>query len=410
MGKKQFEVTFKELDKLLFTSLTLQYNSIKNKQFTAIPYIQGSPGIGKSEYMKEAIKTIFPSFKIQGKELKFLSLENVTKMGASEWGSVIQYLATFPLEKMTGLPCKTNDDTIFAKWTCPDLFDFTSAQIKPINLDNSIIVLFLDDCHLVKSNMSPYLFQLFSYRSIHGYTLPDNVLIICAGNGPDDNAGYNKIPTPIINRHLFFYVYPEIDVWIERYAIKKNIRPEIISFLKHDESFFFTKPINEEPFCTPRSWVSLSNHMSSYYDLFPQEKDTDFIYQFATGLLSTEAVGRFSEYIELIYKWDAKSLLDGSKKLDSSQLDKINAYALLSGCSGVMIDIIKNMKNMKKNDIEFYVRNFKSILGVITKSYRTVVPIAIALVVRYEFKETGKMDFTKSLISDEVSNFVYELT
>ena len=257
--------------------------------------------------------------------------------------------------------------------------------------------------------MSPYLFQLFSYRSIHGYNLPDNVLLICAGNGPDDNAGYNKVPTPIINRHLFFYVHADVDTWVERYAIRHNIRPEIISFLKHDESFFFTKPVNEEPFCTPRSWVALSNHMGSYYDIFPTERETDFIYQFATGLVSSEAVGKFSEYVELIYKWDAKALLDGSKKIDVSQLDKINAYALLSGCSGVMIDIIKNIKNMKKDEIERYVKNFKTILEAVAKQYRTVVPISIALVVKYEFKETGKFEFTKSLISNEVSNLVYEL-
>ena len=49
---------FAKLKIILKNLIKLQYMNIKNNRFTPIPFIQGSPGIGKSEWMKNFITNL----------------------------------------------------------------------------------------------------------------------------------------------------------------------------------------------------------------------------------------------------------------------------------------------------------------------------------------------------------------
>ena len=413
---KSINMTFEDLDKALLTSLALQYDAVKKKKFVSIPYVQGSPGIGKSEYMKSFIREYLPKQKINGKDLKFLNLENANSFGSKEWSLVVQYLATFPLEKLTGLPKKTEGEKLFAEWTAPDIFDFTSANdFLGKNANDALIVLFLDDVHLVKSNMSPYLFQLFSYRSIHGYNLPDNVLILCAGNGPEDNSGYQKQLAAIINRHIFYKIEPNVEQWTNCYAIKNNVRSEIITFLNHAPNFLYTIPVNEECFCSPRSWVGLSDHMNGHYDLYPDDEgDYGFIYKYARGLLSPDAVSKYSEYVELILKWEAEKLLNSNKTIDVTLLSKIEAYSLLSSVTGYIMKLVRTKKTtVECKDI---VERAKKIFLDMSLKHRVIVPMSLRLLVQYEMQNQDpkvkvKENFSKKIIYEtNLASLLYNIT
>ena len=49
-------ITFDDLSNLMKVSLNLQRKNILNGRFCSIPFIQGGPGVGKTEYMMDMIK------------------------------------------------------------------------------------------------------------------------------------------------------------------------------------------------------------------------------------------------------------------------------------------------------------------------------------------------------------------
>jgi len=388
------KLNLSELLAPITVSIINQMELCKKGMFSSIPRIVGPPGMGKSDFCKQLVS----------------HLEGVTK---SQWGLVVHYLGTFPLEKMTGLPLniKESDDEMksegpkFAKWSCPDIFDFKTLEVpvkdykKPYN-----ILMLLDDIHLVKSNMAPYLYQLYSYRTIHGYKMPDNVVLISAGNGKDDNAGFQKTQNPIINREVYFQVKCDVDQWTRDYAIQANVKHEIISYLNHDPSMMHTKCVNSEPFATPRSWVSLSDQMKIMDNINIDKNNIDILYNISAGTVGTTAASNFIEYIELIYKWNAGKILKGDENINYNDLDKIDAYSLLSACVGEFIKMFRNPELLEDEDL--YVDNMKSIIVECSKKHKPIIPVVLGLIVKSEGSILKSTKVSRKILDANMTDIV----
>jgi len=374
------ELKLNELSTMLKIVLTNQLNLVEKGKFSSIPRIVGPAGIGKSEFVKSLVK-------------------QMEKETGIQWGLKVHYLGTFPLEKMTGLPLSNDVEDEFTKWSKPDVFDFKTMEVpvKDLNKPYKILML-LDDIHLVKSNMLPYLYQLYSYRSIHGYKLPDNVAIITAGNGKDDNAGFQKTHSPIINREVYFNVKCDVDQWITDFAIDAGVEHEIIAFLNNNGNMLYTESINDGPFATPRSWESLSNQLKQMKDMKIKDNDTnEMLAVLANGTVGTEASGNFIEFINLIYKWNGEDILDGKEKFNINDLDKIDTYALLSAVTGEFI------KRMRKNLItNKEIKSLQDITKACEGKHKVIIPVALSLIIKAEIKINNTLDISQQLLDNEI--------
>lgn len=300
---------------------------------TARMSIVGSPGCGKSDIMRQICE------------------EN-------NWGLAVKYMSNMDLCQITGIPCQVKDGDE-AKWTKPEIFNFSNLDYKPKNYEEgkSITILFIDDFHLCDRVCQKYMFQLLTYKSINGYHLPENTAIILAGNRNTDKALANVIPAPVMNRLAVFEVTAESNDWLKNFAFKRGIRDDITSFIHTKGDIFLSQtPIESVPWASPRSWTFLSEQMDSY------EKNIgnltiDALRIIATGLIGSEYANEFIAYRELFSKWDFDKLsilsMDELKSMFEEEALKNSSaiYAITNAVSAWMINKLKTYSfNLDKKE------------------------------------------------------------
>ena len=380
------KVNFAKLEIILKNLIKLQYVNIKNNRFTPIPFIQGSPGIGKSEWMKNFITN--------------LKYENDEELKDYNFAIEVKYLSTFPLEKLTGLPTpeyKNHNGHHFTKWTCPDLFKFENLVNYKEDRKN-IIVLFLDDVHLVPKTMAPYLFEFYSYRTLHGYKLPDNVIIITAGNGPDDNAGYQPIPAPIISRYKFIYLENDMQYWMKNYAYK-NVIPEICIFLEMNPDHFSMKPMKQNAYSCPRSWSALSDMLKNHKEIVGKLEN---IKDYSLGTVSEESAYELDNFVNNILKWNGKEYLEGKKFPEFGDMKRLDIASCITAIQQELLKSIRDKKNKLDDEtIKVYIQNFVKIMDSLIDH---LLPIAIIIIHTILTDSTIPSNITSDLIDIVLEN------
>ena len=290
---------------------------------TARISLVGAPGCGKSDIMRQICE------------------EN-------GWGLAIKYMSNMDLCQITGIPCQVKEGDE-AKWTRPEIFNFSNLDYKPKNYKEgeNITILFIDDFHLCDRVCQKYMFQLLTYKSINGYHLPKNTAIVLAGNRNTDKALANVIPAPIMNRLAVFEVTAETTDWLKNFAFKHGVRDDITSFIHTKGDVFLSQtPVESVPWASPRSWTFLSEQMNSFEkNIGPLTLDNLRI--IATGLIGTEYANEFIAYRELFSKWNFDELrtvpISELKKMFEEETIKNSStvYAVTNAVSSWMINKLK---------------------------------------------------------------------
>lgn len=125
-----------------------------------------------------------------------------------------------------------------------------------------IVVLFLDEMNSAAPAVQAAGYQLILNRRIGKYKLPDNVVIIAAGNRESDKGVTYRMPSPLANRFVHLEVRQDFDSWFQ-WAVGRNIHKDVvgyISFAKQDLMDFDPKSASRA-FATPRSWTFVSDFL-----------------------------------------------------------------------------------------------------------------------------------------------------
>ena len=191
-------------------------------------FLWGPPGIGKSELV-----------------------EGITK----ELGGLMIDLRLGQMEPtdIRGIPYY-NKDNGKMDWAAPiELPDEETASQYPI------VVLFLDEMNSAPASVQSAAYQLVLNRRVGKYVLPDNVVIVAAGNRESDKGVTYRMPTPLANRFIHQEMRVDFNSWQE-WAVNANIHKDVvgyISFAKQDLYDFDAKS-SSRAFATPRSWTFVS--------------------------------------------------------------------------------------------------------------------------------------------------------
>jgi len=140
-------------------------------------------------------------------------------------------------------------------WAPPiDLPDEVLASQYPI------IVLFMDEMNSAAPAVQAAAYQLVLNRRIGRYVLPDNVVMIAAGNRESDKGVTYRMPTPLANRFVHVEMRPDFAAW-QDWAVQNQIHRDVvgyITFAKQDLYDFDAKS-SSRSFATPRSWTFVSD-------------------------------------------------------------------------------------------------------------------------------------------------------
>ena len=191
-------------------------------------FLWGPPGIGKSELV-----------------------EGITKdMG----GLMIDLrLAQMDPTDIRGIPY-FNKDLGVMDWAPPiDLPDEATAAQYPI------VVLFLDEMNSAAPSVQAVAYQLVLNRRVGKYKLPDNVVMVAAGNREGDKGVSYRMPAPLANRFVHLEMRVDFQSWLQ-WATENRIHKDVIgycSFAKQD-LYDFDPKSSSRSFATPRSWTFVS--------------------------------------------------------------------------------------------------------------------------------------------------------
>lgn len=256
----------------------------------------GPPGVGKSQGIRQIAKEI------------------ETRTGKKTVVTDVRLLLFNPID-LRGIPTANADKTL-AVWLKPQIFQMEESA-------DVVNILFLDEISAAPQSVQAAAYQITLDRVVGEHKLPDNCIVIAAGNRTTDKSVAYKMPKALANRLLHIDVEVSFDSWKE-WAIKSGVNPMVIGFLGfRDALMCFDAGSEDLAFATPRSWEMVSNILNHV------NQDVDKVFSLISGLVGLVAASEFRTWSK-VYKDlpDVNAIFDG--KCSEIPKDPEQLYALTS--------------------------------------------------------------------------------
>lgn len=277
--------------------------------------LHGSPGVGKSAIVKQIAR-----------ELN-MGLVDLRISGMDE-------------SAILGVPYVFSDGLMY----------YSTPQWWPKDGDTRPYILFLDELMGAKPHQQVAALRLLLDRSIHnGKKLPDNWIIIAAGNLKSDKTGAGDLLPAASNRfgmHLLIDKTKCLEPFLD-YAVTKGFNRHIVGFLSWKKEAIYGEIVPGQPFATPRTWESVNRHMNN-----PNLSDDTL-----RGIAYASAVGsekalQFKGYLETVDR------LPDWEKIKAGDEDYHYTLPVGELCvefqvgTGLAYEILESLRNDKDDEIK----------------------------------------------------------
>lgn len=297
-----------DVDKLV-SLLGNSYSTLINndKPITAFPSVMlwGQPGVGKSQAVRQIAKLI------------------EEKTNKRVYVTDVRLLLFNPID-LRGIPVADAQHKL-AIWLKPKIFDMARDE-------NVINILLLDEISAAPQSVQAAAYQITLDRKVGEHVLPNNCIVIAAGNRITDKSVAYKMPKALANRMLHFNIEAKFKSW-KSWAIRNDIHPMVVGFLnfKNDALNKFDPDREDLAFATPRSWEMVSNLLNNISD------DVNEVYPLIRGLIGTGVASEFRTFANLYHRIpDIKEIFEGG--IYDIPDDPSVIYALCSA----MVSYVKN--------------------------------------------------------------------
>ncbi len=257
----------------------------------------GPPGVGKSQAIRQIAKDIK---KNTGKETRITD---------------VRLLLFNPID-LRGIPTSNADKTL-AIWLKPQIFQMDPSE-------DIVNILFLDEISAAPQSVQAAAYQITLDRVVGEHKLPDNCIIIAAGNRVTDKSVSFKMPKALANRLLHIEVEGSFESW-QNWAVRAGVNPKVIGFLsfRTDRLFGFDPKSDDLAFATPRSWEMVSNLLNNVCD------DVKTMHPLIAGLIGSGLALEFRSWCGLHFKLpNTEDIFKGKKCEIPKSADTL--YAIVS--------------------------------------------------------------------------------
>lgn len=183
--------------------------------------IWGPPGVGKSQMIKQALdRHALPMIDYRGTTIDSLDVR--------------------------GLPFEKDGRLHYAP----------PSSLPYADRDGAKGGLFLDELAASDPAVQKALLQLTLDRCIGDYRLPDDWVIIAAGNRMTDRAGVGRFNSALANRFAHYELVADVDAFCD-YAIKQGWPVQIPAFIRFRDELLHQFEPDRLVNATPRSWESV---------------------------------------------------------------------------------------------------------------------------------------------------------
>ena len=294
-------------------------------------FIWGPPGIGKSDIVSQISEDI-DAYMIDVR----LSLWEPTDIKG------VPYYAA-------------NDNTM--KWAPP-------AELPDAKMAKKYkkIVLFLDEMNSAAPAVQAAAYQLILNRKVGTYKLPDNVLIVAAGNREADKGVTYRMPAPLANRFVHLELKVDFDDWFS-WAVKNSIHEDVVGYLTFAKKdlYDFDPKSPSRSFATPRSWSFVS-------ELLEDDDDENTTTDLVSGAVGEGLAVKFMAHRKVASKLpNPTDILSGKvKELETKEISAMYSltvslcYELKEACDKKD----KKFDDKVNNFLSFAMNNFETELVV----------------------------------------------
>jgi ATPase family associated with various cellular activities (AAA) len=297
-------------------------------------FLWGPPGIGKSELVAEI---------------------------AQELGGYMIDLRLGQMEPtdIRGIPFY-NKDSGKMDWAEP--VDLPTEELAG---QYPVVVLFLDELNSAAPSVQAAAYQLILNRRVGKYVLPDNVVLVAAGNRESDKGVTYRMPTPLANRFVHQEMRVDFPSWQE-WAVNNGIHKDVVgylSFAKQDLYDFDPKSASRS-FATPRSWTFVSQFLEE------EDSDEDTLMNLIAGTVGEGLAVKFMSHRKIAGRMPRpEDILAGKvKDLDVKEVSAM--YSLVIGmCYELKAAIEKKVPDKQFHEMadhffKYMMQNFETELVV----------------------------------------------
>ncbi|MBR3182029.1 MAG: methyltransferase domain-containing protein [Eggerthellaceae bacterium] len=186
-----------------------------------------------------------------------------------------------------------------SEYTMSEIVSAVYDYMERTGLDRGI--LFLDEINCVSETLYPSMLQFLQFKTFGRHRVPEDWIIVCAGNPPEYNKSVHEFDVVTLDRLREIDVEPDYAAF-KRYASEKGIHPAVTTFLEAKPDCFYkveAKPGGGKSFVTARGWEDLAEVITLYEQL-GKTCDHELFVQF---LRDDDIADRFSVYYSLFDKY-----------------------------------------------------------------------------------------------------------
>jgi hypothetical protein len=295
-------------------------------------FLWGPPGIGKSDIIKQL-----------GTELD----AHVIDVRLSLWEPT----------DIKGIPYfDSNDNTM--RWAPPS--ELPNAELAS---QHKQIILFLDEMNSAAPSVQAAAYQLILNRRVGTYHLPDNVVLVAAGNRETDKGVTFRMPAPLANRFVHLEMQVNWDDYFE-WAVENKVHQDVVGFLSFSKKslYDFDPKSSSRAFATPRSWSFVSELLTD------DDVDVDTLTDLVSGSVGEGLAISFMAHRKISSKMpNPTDILTGKvKKMDSKEISAMYSltvslcYELKDSCEKK----VKDWNGQVNCFFEFMMNNFETELVI----------------------------------------------
>ena len=282
-------------DNLTVTSVQTKKALVKAFAKKRPAFLWGPPGIGKSEIVTEI---------------------------ANEWGNTLVIdlrMAQMEPTDIRGIPF-FNKDLGVMDWAPP--IELPSEELAA-QYDH--VILFLDEMNSAMPAVQAAGYQLILNGRVGKYVLPENVVIVAAGNRDSDKGVTYRMPMPLANRFLHLEMRPDFASW-QTWAVLNGIHQDVIGYLSFakQDLYDFDAKSSSRAFATPRTWTFVSQLLEE------DDCDADTLYNLVAGTVGEGLATKFMAHRKIASKMPNPSdILSGKvKDLDVTEISAMYSLTI----------------------------------------------------------------------------------
>lgn len=279
-------------------------------------------------------------------------------------------------------------------YPAPDVANGKMVWLPPADLPNAelaaqydTIILFMDELNSAPPSVQAAAYQLILNRRIGQYVLPDNVVIIAAGNRETDKGVTYRMPKPLENRFVHFELRVDFQDWLN-WAVQNNISADVVGYLSFakNDLYNFDPQSSSRGFATPRSWSFVSELL---------EDDEEELTDSATTDLVSGCVGEGTAVKFMAHKKVASDLPDPSKVLDGdvTTLNTREVSAMYALSTSLCYELRERSINGEKSgNMDVFHKSFSNFISYMMDNFETEMVVMASRVAMQTYKLMPKQD------------------